>query len=178
MAGTTDPAAAGAAATQLPNIWCIRADNGKYTDLLVREGCIGYGGCDWPDLNPCQTRADIFAQLEPLPRFQAKSKQVISAYAGMMARFLWQIKPDDWVITPEKGGQILRYGKITEGDCWHELNAPDGCHYTMRRKIAWEPQPLRRDSLPGDLQKTLKHAAKTVFAVKHCNAFLTAIGNN
>ena len=177
MAGTTDPAAAGAAPTPPPNIWCIRADNGKYTDLLVREGYIGYGG-DWPDLNPCQNRADIFAQLEPLPRFQGKSKRVISAYAGMMARFLWHIKPGHRVITPEKGGQILRYGKIAGGDCWHEMNAADGCHYTMRRKITWEPQPLRRDSLPDAFQKTLKHAAKTVFAVKHCNAFLTAIGNN
>ena len=85
MAGTTDPATAGAAATRPPNIWCIRADNGKYTDLLVREGYIRYGGGDWPDLNPCQTRADIFAQLTPLPRFQGKSKPVISAYARMIS---------------------------------------------------------------------------------------------
>ena len=68
-----------------PKSGASAADNGTYTDLLVREGYIGYGGCDWPDLNPCQTRADIFAQLAPLPRFQGKSKRVISAYARMIS---------------------------------------------------------------------------------------------
>lgn len=175
MAGAAEPAAAGAA-TALPNIWCVRADNGKYTDLLVSKSYIGYGGCDWPNLRPCQNRAAIRDLLRPLPRFQDKSERVIGAYAGMMACFLWEIKPGDWVITPEKGGQILRYGKITPGDCWHEQNAPDGCHYTMRRNIAWAKQSLRRDSLPDAFQKTLKHVPKTVFAVQRRKAFLTAIG--
>ena len=162
-----------------PNIWCVRADNGKYTDLLVREGYIGYGGCDWPDMRPYKTPAEIRAQLAPLPRFQGKSQPAISAYAGMMARFLWCIKPGHWVITPEKGGHILRYGKIAEGNCWHQQNAPDGCHYTMRRKIAWKPQSLRRDRLGDEpLENTIKCTGKTVFAVNHRNAFLTAIGSS
>lgn len=177
MANTTEPAAAGAT-TPPPSIWFVRADDGKYTDLLVREGYIGYGGGNWPDLRLCQTLADIRARLELLPQFQGKPKPVTGAYAGVTALFLWHIKPGDWVITPEKGGQILRYGKIAPGDCWHEQNAADGCHYTMRRKIVWAKQSLRRDSLPGELQKTLKHAAKTVFSIKHRDAFLTAIGAN
>ena len=130
-------------------------------------------------MGPCQTRADIRAQLEPLPRFQGKSKRVIAAYAGMMACFLWHIKLGHWVITPEKGGHILRYGKIAQGDCWHEQNAPDGCHYTMRRKIAWVQQPLRRDRLGDEpLENTIKCTGKTVFAVKHRDTFLKAISGN
>ena len=161
------------------NIWVVRADNGKYTDLLVREGYIGYGGGDWPDLRPYKTPAETRAQLEPRPRFQGKSKRVTGAYAGMMACFLWRIKPCNWVITPEKGGHILRYGKIAPGDYWHEQNASNGCHYTMRRKIAWEPQSLPRDRLGDEpLENTIKCTGKTVFAVNNQDAFLKAIGGS
>ena len=176
MTGKVEPTTADVS-TAPPNIWCVRADAGKYIDLLVREGYFGYGGGDWPDMRPCQNRADIREMLTPVFPPETGPKR-LAAYVGMMACFLWDIKAGDWVITPEQDGNILRYGQVAPGDCWYERDSPDGCHYTMRRKIAWSEQSLRRERLPRESRNAIKHAARTVFAVKRRDAFLAAIGRN
>ena len=160
----------------MTNVWCVRADGGQYTDHFVRGGYFGYGSQIWPDFSDCKHRDEVRESVAPvLP--VGTSKYVIGAYAGMMACFLFEIQAGDWVITPSANRRKIQYGQVQPGSCIYEPNAPDGCPYTMRRKIAWADQLLLRDSLSMPLQYALR-AAKTVFAVEHHEEFLAAIGQD
>ena len=156
------------------NLWCLRADHGEYTEHLMIGGYVAYGGIDWPDMTTCETRADICNNLKQVETLQEKSKAGFRKYVDMMARFLWDIQAGDWVITPEKDRRRLRYGQVQPGNYWYTPDAPDGCPYTMRRKIVWEDKPLDRWSFSPSFQNTLK-CNLTVFAVKHRSEFLTKI---
>ena len=169
MTANTEPKAAGSDSVK-PNVWGVRADGGEYTDHLVRGGYVAYGGQKWGDFSDCRNKQEVKDKLAPF----FPNKRSLAAYAGMMASFLWGIQADDWVITPEKDSNLLRYGEVQPGDYWYAPGAPDGCPYPMRRKIVWAEQPLKRDKLPGSLQNTLKFTAKTVFAVAHRKDFLCA----
>ena len=164
----------GASPKPYPNIWCVRADHGKYTAHFVKGGYFGYGAARWPDLSAVNARSEIRTTMAD-KALAGKSNQVIGAYAGMMSQFLLDIQAGDWVITPEENRHILRYGQVEPGNCYYAPGTPDGCPYPMRRKIAWVQSPLLRDSLSMPLQYALR-ASKTVFAVKHREAFLEAIG--
>ena len=177
MTANTEPTAAGSGSVK-PNVWCVRADGGEYTDHLVRGGYVAYGGQEWGDFSDCRNKQEVKDKLVPF----FPNKWSLAAYAGMMARFLWDIQAGDWVITPENDRISLRYGKVQLGDCWYAPNAPDGCPYPMRRKISWEGQVFRLTTdLPPrlkntPLKNTLKFTHMTVFAVKHNCDFLAAIG--
>ena len=158
----------------MANVWCVRSDGGKYTEHFIRGGYSGYGSQDWPDFSDCKNSDDVREILAP--KFPAgTSKNVIGAYTGMMARFLFEMQAGDWIITPEENSRFLRYGKVEPGGCRYISNAPDGCPYTMRRKIVWSQQTLLRDTLSMPLQFTLG-ASRTVFAVEPREDFLVAIG--
>ena len=173
MTANTEPTAAGSGSVK-PNVWGVRADGGEYTDHLVRGGYVAYGGQKWGDFSACRNKQEVKDKLAPF----FPNKWSLAAYAGMMARFLWDIQAGDWVITPENDRLRLRYGKVQPGDYWYEPNAPDGCPYPMRRKIKWSGQVLRLppclENTP--LKNTLKFTQMTVFAVKHNCDFLAAIG--
>lgn len=168
--------------SSIVNIWCIRADHGKYTDHLVKGGYIGYGG-DWPDLSKSKDLNDVRKRLAHTAFRDETSKPKIAAYAGMMATFLWEMQPGDWVIVPygkdtpngaDKDG--LRYGQILTGSCWYVPVGSDGCPYTARREIAWAEQTLRRDSLSESLRRTIANTPRSVFHVKQRADFLASIG--
>ena len=167
---------------KMVNVWCVRADHGIYTDHLVSGGYIGYGG-NWPDLSDTKDLNEIREHLAHTAFRDETSKPKITAYAGMMATFLWKIQPGDWVIVPygkdtphgaDKDG--LRYGQVLTGNCWYVPVGSDGCPYTMRRKIAWAEQTLRRDSLPEPLRCTIANTPMSVFRVKQRTDFLASIG--
>ena len=170
MTANSEPTAAGSGSVK-PNVWCVRADGGEYTDHLVRGGYIAYGGQAWGDFSDCRNKQEVKDKLAPF----FPNKRSLAAYAGMMSCFLFEIQAGDWVITPESDKNRLRYGEVQPGDYWYAPNAPDGCPYPMRRKIAWAEQPLKRDKLPVPFQNTLKFTAKTVFAVDHRKDFRRAM---
>ena len=164
------------------NVWCVRADHGKYTDHMVDGSYIGYGG-NWPDFSDAKNLHEIRSRLARTAFQDEASKPKITAYAGMMATFLWKIQPGDWVITPygkdtphrvEKDG--LRYGQVLSRSSWYIPEGSDVCPYTMRRKIAWAEQSLRRENLSESLRGTLGNTPKSVFHVKQRPDFLASIG--
>ena len=171
MTANTEPTAAGSGSVK-PNVWCVRADGGKYTDHLVRGGYVAYGGQEWGDFSACRNKQEFKDKLAPF----FPNKRGLAAYSGMMARFLWDIQAGDWVITPENDRISLRYGQVQPGNYWYAPDAPDGCPYPMRRKIKWSGQVLRLTDFPLALKNTLKFTQMTVFALKHNCDFLAAIG--
>ena len=173
MTANTEPAAAGSGSATT-NVWCVRADHGEYTEHFIIGGYVAYGGLYWPNMSSCETLADVHDKLKPVETLQEKSKAGFRKYGEMMARFLWDIQAGDWVITPEKDRRRLRYGKVQPGNYWYAPDAPDGCPYTMRRKIVWEDKPLDRWSFSPSFQNTLK-CNLTVFGIKHRSEFLTKI---
>ena len=168
--------------SSMVSVWCVRADYGMYTDHMVSGGYIGYGG-NWPDFSDAKDLNDVRKRLAQTAFQDETSEPKITAYAGMMATFLWKIQPGDWVVTPygkdtpqsaNKGG--LRYGQALTGGCWYVPVGSDSCPYTMRRKIAWAEQTLWRDSLSESLQHSIANTPKSVFHVKYRANFLAAIG--
>ena len=171
MTANTEPTAAGSGSVK-PNVWCVRADGGEYTDHLVRGGYVAYGGQEWGDFSDFRNKQEVKDKLAPF----FSNKWSLAAYTRMMSCFLFDIRPGDWVITPEAYGKGLRYGQVEPGACWYEGNPPDACPYPMRRKITWSGRVLRLADFPQPLQNTLKFTQMTVFAVKHNCDFLAAIG--
>ena len=87
MTANTEPTAAGSGSA-MPNVWCVRADYGEYTEHLISGGYVAYGGIDWPNMSSCETRADICNKLKQVETLQEKSKAGFRKYVEMMARFL------------------------------------------------------------------------------------------
>ena len=160
----------------MTNVWCMRADFGKYTDHFVDGGYFAYG-LEVPDLSAVKNKDELYPMYEQAYP-DVKSKNVIGAYVGMLSRFRFEIQAGDWVITPTANSRLLRYGKVTSEAYYHTPGSPDRCPYSHRRPISWSEQTLHRGSLPMPLQNALKHGAKTVFAVSQRDDFLEAIGQS
>ena len=162
---------------EMTSVWCVRADNGKYTQHFVNGGYIGFGW-DWPDLTTCKDQNEVRQKLAVEVFDQDTDLSIVGQYAGMASLMMWKMQAGDWVITPEEDARFLRYGKVEQGGCSYIPNALelDGCPDTLRRGIAWEEQILDRSNLSPPFQRTMKHAQRSVFAVSHRNEFLVAIG--
>ena len=90
----------------MTNVWCIRADNGKYTQHFVDGGYIGYGHY-WPDLTTCKDQTEVRQKLASEVFAQATSVSVVAQYAGMAFRVMREIQEGRWVITPEEDSRFL-----------------------------------------------------------------------
>ena len=99
------------------------------------------------------------------------SKITVSQYVN----FRFGIRKDDYVITPERDTERLRYGRIT-GSCVSAAG-DDGCPYRNRRAVNWNAATLERSACPKPLQNTFKYD-RSVFRVLQREAFLAAIGQS
>ena len=98
-------------------------------------------------------------------------KVTVSQYVD----FLFGIRKDDYVITPERGAERLRYGRVT-GSCVSAAG-DDGCPYRNRHAVDWNAATLERGGCSKPLQNTFKYD-RSVFRVLQREAFLAAIGQS
>jgi len=160
----------------MPEIWCVRADYGKYTDAFV-EG--GYAAIGWlPDTN----LADIETREELYPLYKEAypkdtSNIVIGQQVGQIARFLLEIKAGDYVVTPDANTEFLRYGVVGPSPSYFYANGDDGCPFRHRKRVVWSESHLRRFDMSVPFQNTMR-SSLTVFYISLRDEFLMGIGKS
>ncbi len=158
----------------MPQVWCVRAEGGKYTEQWVRNGFAGIDFGIREDLASIRSKGELYAVVQQHRRDQS-SPLVIGNYVGQIARFLLEIQVGDYVITPAVDTEWLHYGKIAADSSYFYWEGNDGCHLRHRRSVEWAKQRLNRSELSVPFQNTI-HSALTVFAVSHREEFLSRIG--
>jgi restriction system protein len=92
-----------------------------------------------------------------------------------MARFLLEIKPGDYIITPAADTEYLHFGKVRAEPSYQYAKGNDGCPYRHRRLVDWAPKTLERSTFSVPFQNTIR-SSLTVFGISQRDEFLTAIG--
>jgi restriction system protein len=60
---------------------------------------------------------------------------VIGNYVGQIARFLLEIRADDYIITPASDTELLNYCRVKPDPSYFYSTADDGCPYRHRRRV-------------------------------------------
>jgi hypothetical protein len=159
----------------MTKVWCVRANAGEFTEHFLRDG---YAAIDWravaQDLSGITTREALYPIVKAAYP-EAKSTIVIGNYVGQIARFLLDIQPGDYVITPAADTDWLHYGVIADGASYYFVAGDDGCPCRHRRRVTWSTQRVKRSELSVPFQNAIR-SLLTVFAVSRQEEFLSAIG--
>jgi len=156
------------------SVWCVRAEFGTYAKQFVDGGYVAIGWMPNSDLSGIKARDELY------PLYKAEhpddtSNIVIGQQVGQIARFLLEIQPGDFVITPAADTEWLHYGKVEQDSSYVYAAGDDGCPYRHRRRVAWAPQRLKRGDFSVPFQNTIR-SSLTVFAISQRDEFLAAIG--
>jgi predicted Mrr-cat superfamily restriction endonuclease len=158
----------------MPNVYCVRADFGTYTDKFVKGGYIALGWVEIGDLSGVGTRDELYPiYKKAYPK--DTSNVVIGQQVGQIARFLFEIKPGDYVITPDPDTEWLHYGIVQADPPYFYANGQDGCPFLHRRPVKWHPERIKRSQFSVPFQNTIR-SSLTVFYISHTEHFLDTIG--
>ncbi len=161
----------------MTNVWCVRADGGRYAEHFVKGG---YAAIGWreitQDLGSVKTREALYPIVK-VAYPDIESPVVIGNYVGQIARFLLDIQAGDWIITPAADTEWLCYGEVGPDPSYFYADESDGCPYRHRRRVNWATERLKRGDFSVPFQNTIR-SSLTVFAVSQRDEFLTAIGRS
>lgn len=156
------------------NLYVVRADFGTYTHQFINGGYVAIGWIPEVDLSDITSRDELYP-LYKTAYPKDTSNVVIGQQVGQIARFLLEIKPGDYVITPAADTDYIYYGTIPEGKSYFHADDSDGCPYIHRRKVTWNTKPVLRSLFSVPFQNSIR-SSLTVFQVSHINNFLENIG--
>lgn len=159
----------------MTDLYCVRAEGGKFAEHFVRGG---YAAIGWNDLG--RDLSAIRSREELYPLFKAaypdqSSALVTGNHVGQIARFLLDIKAGDFVITPAADTEWLHFGVVEANPSYYFDPGDDGCRYRHRRRVAWDSRRLRRSELSVPFQNSIR-SLLSVYKVDHADEFLQAIG--
>ncbi len=161
-----------ATAARIPNVWVVRADGGRFTDLWVEGGYIAIG---WNEIGDLEDLGGPDAIQDALSNQWSWSTQMeLGQAAGQIRRFGFEMREGDWVITPAADSRWLFYGQIGSAGAYRFFSGSDGCEFRHRRTVEWREQPLDRWALPIALQNNLRGRI-TVFSVNSRRDFLAIV---
>lgn len=156
------------------SVWCVRAEFGTYTKQFVEGGYVAIAWMPNVDLSAVSSRDELY----PLYRIEHPndtSNIVIGQQVGQIARFLLEIAPGDYLITPAADTEWLHYGQVQSDPTYIYAAGDDGCPYRHRRRVSWSQNRLKRADFSVPFQNTIR-SSLTVFAVSQRDEFLDAIG--
>jgi restriction system protein len=161
----------------MTNVWCVRANRGEFANQFVSGGYVAIGWVEIrEDLSRDLTRNDLATFMRKAYP-DVTSSIVQGNWVGQVARFMWDIKPNDFVITPSSDSERLHYGRVSVDPTYTYGEGNDGCPYIHRKRVEWAPTTLRRGDLSVPLQNTLR-SLLTVFYVSQREEFLNVIGRS
>lgn len=157
----------------MANVFCVRAEFGRYTDRFITGGYAGVGFIRDNDLTNIKTREELYPLYRQGHALET-SNVVIGQQVGQIARFLLEIRAGDYVITPPNDTEWLHYGRMADDTSYFESSPRDGCPYQNRRKVEWATKRHRRNEFSVPFQNTMK-SSLTVFQVSQRDEFLNVI---
>ncbi len=155
------------------NLFCVRADFGTYTKQFIERNYVAIGWLPQNDLSAITSRDELY----PLYKKEYpkdNSNVVIGQQVGQIARFMLEIKPGDYVITPAQNTEFIYYGIVQENAYYFDDGA-DGCPYLHRKKVKWHKDTIQRSQFSVPFQNTIR-SSLTVFYISHKKNFFTTIG--
>ncbi len=160
----------------MTNVWCVRAEFGKYAKAFVEGGYVAIGWMPAVDLRDITTKEALYpAYKQAHPK--DTSNLVIGQQVGQISRFLFDIQPGDFVITPPAYPDTdwLHYGQLKSEPRYYYTPGDLTCPYPHRRPVVWAKERVRRSDFSVPLQNTIR-SSLTVFAVSQRDEFLAAVG--
>lgn len=155
----------------MPEVWCVRAEGGRYTEDFVKGG---YAGIGWElgDLSRVKSRDE----LERLYRknYPDHNALTVGQNVGQIWRFATEMTEGEYVVTPGSDRELLWWGEIGE-KTYYYLEDGDSCPYSHRKSVKWNKDPVRRSSFSVPFQNSIK-SSLTVFWIVHKDNFLEVIG--
>jgi restriction system protein len=155
------------------NLFCVRAYFGRYTKHFIDGSYVAIGWLSDNDLSEIQGRDEIYP-LYKTAYPDDNSNVVIGIQVGQIARFMLEIQPGDYVITPSDNTEYIYYGVVDENPYFFS-DGSDGCPYLHRKKVKWHKEPIQRSQFSVPFQNTIR-ASLTVFYIDHKKNFFTTIG--
>jgi restriction system protein len=159
----------------MTDVYCVRADYGKYVNYFLRGG---YAAIGWEidrDLSTLASIEDIRAVYEK--SYPGEKPIVADQHVGQIARFLFGLKSGDYVITPTGDTEHIYYGVVDAEPAYYYNQKPDGCPFPHRKKVRWNINPIDTGEFPDAFQTGLR-SLMTVFAIPHKESFLETINRN
>ncbi|HMJ46806.1 MAG TPA: restriction endonuclease [Ferruginibacter sp.] len=158
----------------MAELYCVRAEFGKYTDHFLNGNYIAIGWLSDTDLTEIKTRDELYPiYKEEHP--EDTSNVVIGQQVGQIARFLLEIKAGDYVITPSSDTEYIYYGVVENDPSYFYSDGADRCPFLHRRKIQWNKTPVQRSIFSVPFQNTIR-SSLTVFNISHKINFFETIG--
>ena len=124
----------------MANLFCVRADFGKHTQAFLKGNYVAIGWLPKDDLSEIKSREELY----PLYRAahpKDTSNVVIGQQVGQINRFLLEIGPEDYVITPAEDTEFIYYGIVEADPYFYHPDAED-CPYFHRKRIKWHKEPI------------------------------------
>jgi hypothetical protein len=160
----------------VPEIYCVRAESGRYADQFKNGGYVaigwfpGYSLTSIPDRDGIQR---VYRDHHP----GDTSPYAIGVQVGQVARFLFDIRAGDFVVTPTANSDLVYWGVVND-EPYRFVESPlDGCPQQHHRPVDWNDQPVRRSLFSVPLQNTMR-SSLTVFQIAHKVSFFEAIGRS
>jgi predicted Mrr-cat superfamily restriction endonuclease len=158
------------------NVWCVRANSGEYAEHFLRGGYVAIGWAEIAqDLSAVTARDELYSIMRSAYP-GVESPIVIGNYVGQVGRFVLEMQPGDYVITPAANTEWLHYGQVAPEPSYRFAAGDDGCPYRHRRLVVWAKERLKRGDFSVPFQNTIR-SSLTVFAVSQREEFLLAIGS-
>jgi len=158
----------------IPEVYVVRAEFGTYTKYFLDGGYVGIGWLDNNDLSLVKIREEI-KRLYEEDNPEDKSVYVIGQQVGQISRFLFEIKPGDYIITPDSNTEYIHWGILKDEPYYYDP-ATDGCYYRHRREVDWKDK-IQRSKFSVPFQNSIR-SSLTVFKVIHKNNFFKTIGKH
>ncbi|WP_197077512.1 restriction endonuclease [Hyphomicrobium sp. 99] len=143
-----------------------------YTKAFIQGGYVAIGWDQLEDLS----RVTVREQLLLLYRaaYPNDSNLVVGQQVGQIARFRFEIRADDFVVTPGSDSNNLFWAQVDPNAYYFQAGDPN-CPFPHRLRVRWTEKPLPRATLSVPLQRTLA-SSLTVFRVAQHDEFVAAIG--
>ena len=137
-----------------PRMWGIHS---RDDSLFRRDNLIAIGWSEMGDLSKLPNNRDAF-KARFAQTYPNSKKAAIPTAAGMLYRFIYEVKIGDYVIYPSKEDRKINIG-IVEGD--YSFNLTN--HYSHQRKVKWIKHLSRDIFSPAALYEV--GSAMTLFSV-------------
>lgn len=158
----------------MPELYCVRAEFGTYTPHFLKGGYAAIGWIGATDLGKVKAKDDLYPIYKKAHPSDT-SNIVIGQQVGQIARFLFDIQPGDYVITPAADTKWLHFGIMEADPSYYFDSGKDGCPFNHRRRVKWSSERIDRTVFSVPLQNTLR-SSLTVFWISQKDEFFAAIG--
>lgn len=159
-----------------PRVFVVRSEYGKYAEVFKQGGYVAIGWLPNVDLTQVKDREELRGVYEVNYPDVVKSS-VISNHVGQIARFVFDVRPGDHVLTRTLDAELVYHGVVQENSDYTFFLGSDACPYPHRRSIKWSKNSMRRSDFSVPLQNTMR-SLLTIFEVSQANEVFSLAGRD